>query len=72
MTPERVACGFIGTQWVYEIAEGRGFVGELIVGVSVIDQETGERNKEMSDLVTSKQAAYELVDLLREEPGGSQ
>lgn len=66
MTPDVIAHGFIGTQWVFEITQGTGFVGEPMFGVTVIDQETGALNKEMGGLVISKEAAYELVEILRE------
>ena len=62
MTPEPVSYGYIGTQWVYEISTGTGILGEPMWGVSVIDKETGELQREMSELVASKQAAHEWVE----------
>lgn len=68
MTPYPLAYGFIGTQWVYEISEGTGFVGEPMFGVSVVDDETGQLNREMSQLFETKQAAHEWVETWREDP----
>ena len=66
MTPESVAHGFIGRRWVYEISTGTDFLNQPMWGVTVIDAETGALQREMGELVTSKQAAYELVEILKE------
>ena len=67
MTPEPFAYGFIGKQWVYEISTGSDFLGQPMWGVSVIDAETGELQREMSELVASKEAAYEWVETWKGE-----
>ncbi|RLA44344.1 MAG: hypothetical protein DRR06_09910 [Gammaproteobacteria bacterium] len=71
MTSEPFSYGYIGTQWVYELAEGIGIMGERIYGVSVLHRETGAINHEMSSMVSSKEAAHQWVETWKQEPGGS-
>ena len=66
MTPEPVSYGYIGQQFVYEISTGTDFLNEPMWGVSVIDKETGELQREMSELVSSRDAAYEWVATFNE------
>ena len=70
MTPDAVSYGFIDTEYVYEISEGTGFVGEQIVGVSVRriggDGGRDEFSREWSELLFDRRTADEWIELARE------
>jgi hypothetical protein len=66
MTPFPVAYGFLG-RWVYEISEGSGFKNEPMFGVTFVDRNTGELNRELGQLHDSKAAALAWVKAKREE-----
>ena len=69
MTENPVKYGFIGDDYVYEIADGL-FLSDYLVGVSVrrigSDGTMDEFSREWSDMVLSLEAADEWVELAQE------
>jgi hypothetical protein len=69
MTPDAYEYGWIGDDYMYELSEGKGLVGEPIFGVSVrlISGGRDEFSRDQSDLVMSRKAAREWIETAREE-----
>lgn len=71
MTPKVLRCGFCG-DFAYELSKGKGFSGDTIYGVSVVEYEVLDnaflgvtnRRTDLADCYTSKAKAESAIDAL--------